>query len=83
MSSLSSVGGSSSSANLYQVLMQELQGSSLSSSISSATSLNPATMAIDQILFSGASVSSAPSSAPDMSGMDAYQQYLSQAYKAS
>ncbi len=79
MSSTSGVSGSGSSANLYQLLMQELQSSSVSSSISTQSSLSTSMAAIDQVIFSGASVSSSASSG---SGLDPLQQYLSQTYQS-
>lgn len=80
----SSLGGVSSSGgvNLYQLLMQELQSSSLGTSISTQSSLSASSQIIDQILFSGASVSTAPALSSG-NALDAFQQYLAQAYQGT
>lgn len=83
MSSLNSVGGNSSSASLYQLMMQELQNTSISTSINTQSSLSTSLAAIDQILFSssaGVSPGDGAGTSPDAALSNPLQQYLADVY---
>ena len=89
MSSMNSVGGNSasSSANLYQLMMQELQTTSIGTSISTQSSLSASLAVLDQILFSPSSLAAAGTSSgdgagtsPDAALSNPLQQYLADVY---